>query len=82
MVAGHNLGVAIALRAHLLRGVCYRRLVLLDGVAIAPWITPLSRYVKRYLEAYQRMPKYVYRQILITHLRTAIRICPLFSCQR
>jgi len=28
------------------------------------------------------MPKYVYRQILITHLRTAIRICSLFSCQR
>jgi pimeloyl-ACP methyl ester carboxylesterase len=72
-VAGHDIGAATALRAHLLRGVPYRRLALLDAVAIAPWITPLSRHVKEYLEAYQTMPQHAYRQILATHLRTAIR---------
>ena len=72
-VVGHDIGGAIVLRAHLLRGVQYRRLALLDAVAIAPWITPLSRHVKKYLEAYQTMPQHAYRQILATHLRTAIR---------
>jgi pimeloyl-ACP methyl ester carboxylesterase/formiminotetrahydrofolate cyclodeaminase len=72
-VAGHDIGAAIALRAFLLRGVRYRRLALADAVAIAPWITPFSRHVKRYLEAYQTMPEHVYRQVLPTHLRSAIR---------
>lgn len=71
-VAGHDIGAVIVLRAHLLGGIPYRRLALLDAVAIAPWITPLSRHVKKYLEAYQTMPHHAYRQILGTHLRTAI----------
>ena len=71
-VAGHDIGAAIALRAHLLRDASYRRLALVDAVAIAPWITPFSRHVKRYLEAYQTMPEHVYRQALATHLRSAI----------
>ena len=71
-VTGHDFGAAIALRAHLLRDASYRRLALVDAVAIAPWITPLSRHVKAYLEAYQTMPEHVYRQVLATHLRSAI----------
>lgn len=71
-VSGHDFGAAIALRAHLLRNAGYRRLALVDAVAIAPWITPLSRHVKAYLEAYQTMPEHVYRQVLATHLRSAI----------
>lgn len=71
-VTGHDFGAAIALRAHLLRDASYRRLALVDAVAIAPWITPFSRHVKRYLEAYQTMPEHVYRQALAVHLRSAI----------
>ena len=71
-VAGHDIGAAIALRAHLLRGIRYRCLALADAVTIAPWITPLSRHVKRYLEAYQTMPHHIYRQVLAAHLRSAI----------
>jgi pimeloyl-ACP methyl ester carboxylesterase len=71
-VAGHDVGATITLRAHLLRDASYRRLALADAVAIAPWITPFSRDVQRYLEAYQTMPEHVYRQALATHLRSAI----------
>ncbi len=71
-VTGHDIGAAITLRALLLRDAGYRRLALVDAVAIAPWITPLSRHVKRYLEAYQTMPEHAYRQVLATHLRSAI----------
>jgi pimeloyl-ACP methyl ester carboxylesterase len=71
-VAAHDIGAAIALRAYLLRDACFRRLALVDAVAIAPWITPFSRHVKRYLEAYQTIPEHVYRQVLATHLRSAI----------
>jgi pimeloyl-ACP methyl ester carboxylesterase len=45
---------------------------LCDAVAIAPWITPFSRHVQRHLEAFQTVPEHIHRQIIGTHLRTAI----------
>jgi pimeloyl-ACP methyl ester carboxylesterase len=71
-VAGHDFGGAIALRLLLLEGRRFERLVLCDAVAIAPWITPFSRHVQAYLEAFQTVPGHIHRQMIATHLRTAI----------
>jgi pimeloyl-ACP methyl ester carboxylesterase len=50
----------------------FRRLALSDAVAFAPWITPFSRHVQRYLEAFQTMPEHIHRQLVAAHLRTAL----------
>ena len=71
-VAGHDFGGAITLRLILLEGRRFRRVALCDAVAIAPWITPFSRHVQRYLEALQTLPEHVHHQMVATHLRTAI----------
>jgi len=71
-VAGHDFGAAIALRLLLLEGRRFRRLALCDPVAIAPWITPFSRHVQVHLEAFQTMPGHIHRQMIATHIRTAI----------
>jgi pimeloyl-ACP methyl ester carboxylesterase len=71
-IAGHDLGGAITLRLILLEGRRFRRVALCDAVAIAPWITPFSRHVQRHLEAFQTMPEHIHRQMVATHLRTAI----------
>jgi len=71
-VAGHDFGAAITLRLMLLEGYRFRRVALCDAVAIAPWITPFSRHVQRYLEAFQTVPGHIHRQMIATHLRTAI----------
>lgn len=71
-IAGHDIGAAILLRAHLLRGVSYQRMALADAVSITPWITPFSRHVKHYMEAFSTMPEYVHRQAVAAHLRSAI----------
>jgi pimeloyl-ACP methyl ester carboxylesterase len=71
-VAGHDLGVAVALRLVVLHQRRFRRLALSDAVAFAPWITPFSRHVQRYLEAFQTMPEYLHRQLVAAHLRTAL----------
>jgi pimeloyl-ACP methyl ester carboxylesterase len=71
-IAGHDIGAAITLRLMLLQGRRFRRVALCDAVAIAPWITPFSRHVQRHLEAFQTVPEHIHRQMIATHLRTAI----------
>ena len=71
-IAGHDIGGAIALRAHLLHGQAVRRLALIDAVALAPWITSTIRHIQSHLDAYQTMPLHIYQQVVATHLRTAV----------
>jgi pimeloyl-ACP methyl ester carboxylesterase len=71
-IAGHDFGAAITLRLMLLDGRRFDRVALCDAVAIAPWITPFSRHVQRHLEAFETVPEHIHRQMIATHLRTAI----------
>lgn len=72
MVAGHDIGGAAVLRAHLLHERSFRRIALVDAVALRPWITPTTRHVQAHLAAYQTMPEHIFEQIVATHLRTAV----------
>lgn len=71
-IAGHDFGAAITLRLMLLEGRRFHRVALCDAVAITPWITPFSRHVQRHLEAFQTVPEHIHRQMIATHLRTAM----------
>lgn len=71
-VAGHDIGGAVALRAHLLEGVRFDRVALLDAVVLRPWITEASRHVKAHMEAYRTMPAHIFEQVVAAHLRTTV----------
>jgi pimeloyl-ACP methyl ester carboxylesterase len=70
-IAGHDIGGAITLRAHLLEGVPFRCIALVDSVALRPWITPATRHVKAHMDAYQTMPPATFEALVASHLRTA-----------
>jgi pimeloyl-ACP methyl ester carboxylesterase len=70
-IAGHDIGGAIALRAHLLEGVPFGCIALVDSVVLRPWITPTTRHVKAHLDVYGTMPARVFEAIVASHLRTA-----------
>lgn len=70
-VVGHDIGGAITLRLAVTQQWSFDRLVLCDAVAIAPWITPFTRHVRRYLEAFQTVPEYIHREMVAAHLRSA-----------
>src|SRR5215211_8309751 len=55
-VAGHDIGGAVALRAHLLENVPFRCIALIDSVVLRPWITPTTRHVKAHLDVSRTMP--------------------------
>ena len=61
-IAGHDLGGGIVLRAHLLEGVSFRRIAVLDAVMLTPWLSePRSStwHVREYAEAYETMPDHL-----------------------
>ena len=70
-VAGHDIGGAIALRTHLLEGVSFGCIALLDSVVLRPWFTPTTRYVKAHLDVYRTMPAKTFEAIVASHLRPA-----------
>lgn len=70
-VAGHDIGGAIALRAHLLEEVPFGCIALVDSVVLRPWITPTTRHVKAHLDVYATMSARVFEAIVASHLGTA-----------
>lgn len=70
-VAGHDIGGGIVLRAHLLEGVPFQKISLLDAVVLTPWGTPALRHVKEYLGAYRTMPTGVFEAYVAARLREA-----------
>lgn len=70
-LVGHDIGGAAVLRAHLLEGTPARKIVLVDAVVLAPWITATTRHIKANLDVYRSMPTHIFREVTAAHLRTA-----------
>ena len=70
--AGHDIGAAIVLRAHLCEGRRFDALALVDGVVFNPWNTPTTMHIRRHVDAYRSMPAHVYEEVVRAHLRTAV----------
>ena len=67
-IAGHDIGGAIVLRAHLVEGVPFERISLLDAVILTPWGTAALRHVKEHLGAYRTMPSDVFEDYVAARL--------------
>ncbi|MTE21693.1 alpha/beta fold hydrolase [Streptomyces sp. TRM43335] len=63
-VVAHDFGGAVALRAHLLHGRRYRRLALVDPVALAPWGSPFFRLVHEHAPVFERLPPPLHRALV------------------
>jgi len=68
----HDFGGATALRAHLLNGCDYDKLLLIDPVAIRPWGSPFVQHVRRHEQAFAGVPHDIQRAILEAYIRGAI----------
>ena len=68
-VAGHDIGGGIVLRAHLLEGVDFGKISLLDAVVLTPWGTPALGHVREHLGAYRTMPTGVFEAYVAARLK-------------
>lgn len=70
-IIAHDFGGATTLRAHILNGRDYTRMILIDPVAVAPWGSPFVRHVRRHFEAFAEVPPYIHDGILNAYIQDA-----------
>ncbi|MEU5821507.1 alpha/beta hydrolase [Streptomyces sp. NPDC047803] len=70
-VVAHDFGGCAALRAHLLHGVRYRALALVDAVALAPWGSPFFRLVGDHAEVFEQLPAALHRALVREYVSSA-----------
>ncbi|MFJ6850087.1 alpha/beta fold hydrolase [Streptomyces sp. NPDC091271] len=70
-VAAHDFGGCVALRAHLLHGARYRRLALVDPVALAPWGSPAYRLLGGRSEVFGELPPGLHRALVTEYVGSA-----------
>jgi pimeloyl-ACP methyl ester carboxylesterase len=68
-VVGHDFGGTTVLRAHLLGAKNYRSLTLIDPVAFAPWILPVS--LSRHAAVLAELPDFAHRAIVPAYVSGA-----------
>lgn len=71
-IIAHDFGGATALRAHLLDGIDYERMLLIDPVAVRPWGSPFVAHVRDHEAGFAGVPDYIHRAILAAYIRGAI----------
>jgi pimeloyl-ACP methyl ester carboxylesterase len=72
-VLAHDFGGMTALRAHYLEGCRYRRLTLVDPVALPPSGSPFFLHVARHEQAFAGLPDYAHDALLRVYLQGAAR---------
>ncbi|RRH98030.1 alpha/beta hydrolase [Mesorhizobium tamadayense] len=70
-VIAHDFGGATALRAHLIDGCDYERLLLIDPVAVRPWGSPFVQHVRQHETAFAGAPEYIHAAILKAYISGA-----------
>ena len=70
-VVAHDFGGAVSLRAHLVVGVPYASLMLVDVVAIPPSGSPFFRFVQEHPDVLGRLPGYIHTAIVRAYIQGA-----------
>jgi pimeloyl-ACP methyl ester carboxylesterase len=71
IIVGHDFGGATALRTHLLNGRRFRKIILIDPVAVSPWGSPFFRHVNAHEAAFTGLPDYIHDAVVRTYVQTA-----------
>lgn len=70
-IIAHDSGGAIALGAHLRRGVPYRQLALVDAVTLRPWGSAFGQLAGDHPDTFSQLPPELHRALLKAYIDTA-----------
>lgn len=70
-VVGHDFGGTTVLRNHLLDKRDFRKIVVIDPVALSPWGSPFFKHVEKYEEAFVGVPDFIHSAIVEAYIKTA-----------
>lgn len=75
-VWAHDFGGAVTMRAHLLHGCAFDRLILMNVVAMRPWGSAFFDHVGRHVAAFRGLPPHIHEAIVHAYIRGAL-VCDL-----
>lgn len=70
-IVGHDFGGTTVLRTHLLEKRDFRKIALIDPVAVGPWGSPFFQHVREHQPAFESLPAYIHEAILLAYVRGA-----------
>ena len=71
IIIGHDFGGATALRTHLLNDRPFKKIILIDPVAVSPWGSPFFRHVNAHEAAFSGLPDYIHDAVVRSYVQTA-----------
>jgi pimeloyl-ACP methyl ester carboxylesterase len=70
-IVGHDFGGTTVLRNHLLDKRSYRKMVVIDPVALSPWGSPFFKHIEKHEAAFAGVPDYIHAAIVEAYIKTA-----------
>lgn len=70
IIVGHDFGGATVLRTHLLNKRSFKKIILIDPVAVSPWGSPFFRHVNQHEAAFTGLPDYIHEAPLYPTITT------------
>jgi len=70
-IIGHDFGGSTVLRTHLLSKRQFRKIVVIDPVAVSPWGSPFFNHVNAHEAAFSGVPDYIHEAIVHAYIKTA-----------
>jgi pimeloyl-ACP methyl ester carboxylesterase len=70
-IVGHDFGGTTVLRSHLLDRRDYRKIVVIDPVALSPWGSPFFKHIEKHEAAFAGVPDYIHSAIVEAYIKTA-----------
>lgn len=71
-IVGHDFGGTTVLRTLLLNDVNFRKIAVIDPVAIAPWGSPFFNLVAENERVFQQIPGYIHQAMVTAYIQTAL----------
>ncbi|MBJ7539083.1 alpha/beta fold hydrolase [Marinomonas transparens] len=70
-IVGHDFGGTTVLRNHILDKRRYKKIVVIDPVALSPWGSPFFKHIEQHESAFAGVPDYIHAAIVEAYIKTA-----------
>lgn len=71
-VIGHDFGGTTALRTNLLNNIPFKKMVLIDPVALGPWGSPFFTHVYKHQAAFSGVPAFIHEAMVSAYIEGAV----------
>ena len=70
-IIGHDFGGTTVLRSHLLNNIDFKKMVVINPVALSPWGSPFFKHIEKNEAAFAGVPDYIHEAIVSAYIKTA-----------